>query len=221
MNNIITKIYNKISQIIFCHKIYEFCGHVFCRVALIYWKFRDIICKPKAEAILFVAHPDDDTLFFHSFIKENKPYIVLLFTGWSLIRLFDFFKVMKHYNVRYRVYDTVSANAYNDNSKRKVVESHINKCLQIKKFNICVTHNSTGEYGHPTHKLVYEIVKKIGENQIPILCPVDKQYILNYPLDSKLIDEKEQIFNNFYKSEAWVIQQYSDWVQNEKLMPLS
>lgn len=201
------------------HKLYMLCGHIFCRICLIWWRMRDLASRPKSKVILFVAHPDDDTLFFHSFIKEYKPYVVLLFTGWSLRRLSDFYKVMRHYGVRCRAYDTVSAKAYQDARRRTVVEKHVSECLKMASFELCATHNATGEYGHPSHRLVHESVAKVVDKRIPILCPVGQNEIEKFPLAKALFEEKKMIFQRFYTTEAWVLEQYSVWSRNEKLVP--
>ena len=195
-----------------------FCGHIFCRICLVYWIVRDRICPPKSKAILFIAHPDDDALFFLSFVKEQKPYIVLLFTGWSLIRLFDYFKVMRHYGVRFRAYDTVSAGAYADPLRRLVVERHVSDCLALGEFELCATHNAMGEYGHSSHRLVHEAVVKMVHGKMPILCPIVEAQIAEHPLNEVLYHEKEQIFKRLYTTEAWALTQYSLWAKNEKLV---
>ena len=203
------------------HYIYKLLGHIICRLLLVYWNIYDFISPPNTNSILFVAHPDDDTLFFHSFIKEHRPYIVLLFTGWSIKRMIDFYKVMQIYKVRFRAYDTISSGAYDNIASRKKVENHIKKCIELSNFKLCATHNSEGEYGHSTHKLVHEIVVKTLNKQLPIICPVHKNHIEMYPLSEELINEKCKIFKNFYKTESWVIEQYSIWVKNEKLININ
>ena len=165
---------------------------------------------PKEDAVLFVAHPDDDTLFFHSFIKENKPYVVLLTTGWSLRRIPGFFKAMKFYGVRFRVYDMETCD-----DREKLLRRRIKYIFSLGRFKICATHNSTGEYGHKMHSRVHFAV--VSESLVPVFVPVNRYVISNYPLDVYLIKEKQYIFNHFYTTESWVLDQYSMWVDNEKL----
>ena len=143
-----------------------------------YWKGRDLLFPPKEKAILFVAHPDDDTLFFHSFIKEHKPYVVLCTAGWSLRRLPCFFKAMKRYGVKYRAYDLDTRD---------------------KRIDLL-------------ERIVKDILK-LG----PIWVPVDAKRIGNYPADEKNFEEKRYIFSNIYTTEKWVLEQYSIWVNHEKL----
>lgn len=195
----------------FLHKIYVFIGITINCFRLCYWCMRDIIIKPKQKSVLFVAHPDDDTLFFHTFIKKEKPYVVLLTTAWSLRRYPCFKRVMKYYGVKYRAY---SLNTVDRRSRK--IEKRILNVLKLIKPQICVTHNSEGEYGHEMHMRVHNAVKKLVNCKW--LVPVSDSDILNYPLCDDVVKEKTMIFNKFYTTENFVLEQYSKWVENEKLI---
>lgn len=204
------------------HTVYCFLGICFCKISLLLWTVRDRLRPPETDVILFVAHPDDEVMFFHSFIKMNKPYIVVLFTGWSIRRFVDFLKVMKYYGVRYRIYPTESKDAYLDSKRTRVVSRHIKKCLEISSFKTVVTHNSNGEYGHQSHILVHESVLKMTEQKgYNVLCPVDASSIEGHPLSEENMREKKYIFTSLYKSESWVMDDYDAgtpvWFYNEKL----
>ncbi len=193
------------------HAIYKAIGFLFCELCLIYWNLRDRIKAPTENSILFVAHPDDDTLFFHTFIKERKPYIVLLTTGWSLRRLPCFFKVMKRYGVRYRAYPMRARE-----KREQLIEKRVRQMLASGKYEICATHNSDGEYGHETHKRIHNAVLKVST--IPVFVPVSSTEIIKYPLSKNEIEEKSYIFNSIYTTEKWVMDEYSTWFLNEKLV---
>lgn len=199
------------------HKLYKFCGHILCRVFLLYWKTRDALFPPKEDTVLFVAHPDDDTLFFHTFIKEKKPYVVLLMTGWSTIRLLDFFKVMKQYGVRCRAYDLVSALSPKKDPKWiRRLEKQVSESFKAGRFTLCATHNAEGEYGHPSHRAVHEAVVKTVS--CPVLTPVSTSEIKNYPLSASVLEEKKDVFRKLYRTEVWVLDELPDWAENEKLV---
>ena len=204
------------------HRLYYISGKIICALLLMIYTIRDKVNPPKGDSILFVAHPDDDALFFNKYIQKNKPYVVLLFTGWSLIRLKDFFKVMKFYGVRFRVYSTLSSHAYDNEKIRNITEKYIISCLKTGNYKTVVTHNSTGEYGHDTHKLVHECVMKVCENKpYEIYCPVSVEEIGNYPLTEDEIKIKRMIFETMYVTESWVITEEEAktpiWFFNEKL----
>lgn len=190
------------------HKFYSSIGIIVNEALLTYWRLRDKICPPSTDTVLFVAHPDDDALFFHSFIKEKKPYVAVLFTGWSIRRLPGFIKTMKHYQVKYRIYPEMSAGAYCDENRRDKTRKRIDEVLCLNDFNTVVTHNSSGEYGHNTHKLVNETVVKAikGKNRsYRLFVTEDLQNIDSFPLDVQSVEEKKLIFNNYYKTESWVM----------------
>ena len=193
------------------HGLYVLAGHIFCKLCLCWWMLRDYISSPKEKAVLFIAHPDDDTLFFHSFIKEYKPYVVLCTTGWSLRRLPCFFRAMKRYGVKYRAYDLGTRDKRMD-----VLKGIVKEVLDIGHFEICATHNSSGEYGHEMHQRVHQAV--ISYAKIPVWVPVDAEKIGTFPIDEKDYDEKKYIFSKIYTTEKWVLEQYSMWVNHEKLV---
>ena len=189
------------------HKLYMILGSLLCDVYLICWNIRDRVSPPRTDAVLFVAHPDDDALFFHTVIQEKKPYVVLLFTGWSVRRLHDFFKAMKFYGVRCRAYPTVSSDAYYDERRRRKTERHVRHCLMLGRFSVILTHNATGEYGHSTHKLVYEAVMRqcADWKGLTVLCPVAGDVIKKYPLNDAQLESKRYIFEHIYTTETWVM----------------
>ena len=198
------------------HKIYMFFGHIVCRLCLAYAVVRDKLCPPKADTILFVAHPDDDALFFHSFIKKEKPYVVLLMTGWSVRRLICFFKVMKYYGVKCRAYDLVSAKvSRNDPKWFERLDNEIKNSLHAGHFTCVATHNEEGEYGHPSHRAVHAAVKKLAP--CDLITPVFKSVIRNYPLPADVLKDKEYVFRKLYFTEAWTIDELPEWMENEQL----
>lgn len=193
------------------HIIYLFIGRLLTNIRLCFWRLRDLLNKPTEKTVLFVAHPDDDALFFHKFIKEQKPYVVLLTTGWSLRRYYCFKKVMKYYGVKYRAYNLESRD-----KRVELLEKYVNEILVLLKPLICATHNAEGEYGHEMHIRVHDAVKK--HFLCKLLVPALDKDIEKYPLNDNEIKEKKDIFNNFYTTENFVLDQYSKWVENEKLI---
>lgn len=193
------------------HKLYVLVGSFYNLLCRCWWGIRDIIKKPSENTILFIAHPDDDTLFFHTFIKEHKPYVVLLTDGWSLVRFCDFKKVMKLYGVRYRAYGLHSRD-----KRISLLEKYVSQSLKLNNFKICATHNAEGEYGHEMHQRVHTAVKK--QVNCKLWVPALDNDIENYPLKNEEIAEKVAIFNKHYKTELFVLDMYEKWVENEKLI---
>ena len=197
----------------FFHRLYKFTGRVFCRVFLLWCWFRDKIDPPKEDSILIVAHPDDDTLFFHTFIKKYRPYVCLMTIGWSFRRFPCFIRAMRQYKVRYRMYPLESRDTRMD-----LLMKNVASCLKLADFKICATHGATGEYGHEMHKRVHEAV--VSQAKCTVLTPVSAETISSHPLSQEEVSEKEAIFKNIYTTELFVLEQYREWVTHECLVAI-
>lgn len=193
------------------HFLYKVLGHLVCQGLLVFWGIRDSLVPPKSDTVLFVAHPDDDLLFFHQLIKEKKPYVCLISTGWSLRRLPCFMKAMKEYGVRYRCYDFESK----DTREEKIVKK-VRSVLALKQFDTVVCHSPTGEYGHDMHKMVYRCVRRVYSRDI--LVPARLDELVQYPLPFDIVEEKQKKFRDVYTSELFVLDLYADWVKHEHLV---
>lgn len=196
------------------HPIYRCVGKIYCFMRMAIWNIRDKLFPPKERTVLFIAHPDDDTLFFHTLIKKEKPYVVLLTMGWSFVRMYGFEKNMRAYGVRYRAFDLESR----DNNIKKL-KKYITNIFKNGQFTKCVTHNAEGEYGHEMHKRIHKVVKECAK--CSMWCTESSNLINRYPLPEKIILEKENIFNKYYKTELFVLDMYSNWVKNEHLLEVS
>ena len=192
------------------HWCYQFVGHVICKIMLLYWNIRDRVNPPKEDAVLFVAHPDDDTLFFHTWIQKEKPYVCLMTTGWSLRRMPCFIKAMKQYGVRFRAYDMET-----NDQREELIVRRVKKVLSLGHFKTVASHNREGEYGHEMHRRMHRCVAAAVGG--PVLCPVTKEEIGRYPLPACAVSEKTEIFQQVYITEVFVLDEYADWVCHEKL----
>ncbi|MCQ2479413.1 MAG: PIG-L family deacetylase [Clostridia bacterium] len=161
---------------------------------------------------MFVSHPDDDVLFFNRVMKNEKPYVVLLTTGFSIIRMKEFKKAMKYYGLRYNYYDFETA----DEREEKLC-AIIAKELRDGNFLKCYSHSPYGEYGHAMHKRVGKAVIKTAE--CPVFTTVHPDAIddKSNRLTESELKEKVEIFETIYKSQDFVLDHYPQWVQNEKI----
>lgn len=193
---------------LFLHRVV---GHILCRMHWFCWDVRDILSPPKETSVLFVTHPDDDTLFFHTFIKKHKPYVVVMTAGHSVNRLRCFLKNMKRYGVRCRAYDQGT-----DDTREHVVRRHVRHVLAFGKFVVCATHNAQGEYGHPMHICVHNAV--IAESPCPVWVPESANAITEFPITTKDLAEKRDIFTSIYTSELFVLDLWPNWMAHEHLV---
>ena len=164
------------------------------------------------KSILFVAHPDDDVLFFNRIMKTEKPYVVLLTTGCSLIRVREFRKAMKHYGLRFNYYPLESRDERED-KLAKIIE----KEMKSGSFEKCFTHSPLGEYGHVMHKRIGRIVPENVYCRVFTTVSEDELDRTENELSEEEKKEKIGIFNDIYSSQDFVLELYSQWVTHEKI----
>ncbi len=194
------------------HIFYKFSGHFLCKIHGILWDINKKINPVKNNSILFVSHPDDDVLFFNRVMKNEKPYVVLLTTGFSIIRMKEFKNAMKYYGLPYNFYDLETAD-----EREEKLASIIKKELASGSFKKCFSHSPSGEYGHQMHKRIGRVV---SENvDIPLFTTVSADEISakQNRLSEEEIKEKTNIFKTIYRSQEFVLDHYPQWVENEKI----
>lgn len=137
--------------------------------------------RVRKKALIIVAHPDDETLFIGGTIAEFKRW------RWTLLCVTD---CDERYNNRRRNELLKVCNIYNNNGtyvkpcmlgivKRK---SRLLKDEVIKKirdfieefgpFDIFFTHNSKGEYGHKTHRLIHNVITELKLSNVYNFMPL-------------------------------------------------
>ena len=126
--------------------------------------------KFSKKALVIVAHPDDESLFMGGTIAEFKRW------RWTILCVTD---CDERYNKRRRRELLKACRIYNRGSshvkpvmlnvvKRRGRFSRLEAAQRLGNFinefgpfDIIFTHNDKGDYGHKTHKLIYEIVKEL------------------------------------------------------------
>lgn len=191
-------------------KIKRCIGFIRCFVCLIGWSIRDMLVKPREKAVCFAAHPDDETLFFYSYLTEKRPYVVVLTGCSSFHRLSSLKKTMKKLGLRFRAYPMDT-----DFASEKDIRRIVKNIFSRGNYESCATHNSEGEYGHIMHQRVHQAVTDIA--QCSVYVPVSSSQIENYPLPAEQAGEKQEIFRTFYASEDFVPTLFGKWIVNEQL----
>lgn len=116
------------------------------------------------SALAIVAHPDDETIWLGGTILKYKN---LDWTIFSLCRRSDrdrapkFFKVCEYYGARGLMTDLDDENRLTIKQTLPVIKKIILKELRGKEFDFIFTHGANGEYGHPRHKGVHQVVKQL------------------------------------------------------------
>lgn len=194
------------------HFVYRYFGYFLCALHNLFYPVAIKLKPIKEKTILFVAHQDDDILFFHSFMKKEKPYVVLMSSGFSLTRMKEFKSAMKHYGLRFNYHSLKSRD-----ERTEKIESIIKKELARGDFTLCCSHSESGEYGHIMHMNVGKAVKKLSPCRT--LSTVDKSQIggSEFELDEAQIEEKTELFKRIYRSQLFALEEYEIWLTHEGL----
>lgn len=164
--------------------------------------------------LMIVAHPDDES-FWGSRELYNKKYLVVCITcGTDSNRIEEFKETMNFTNDDYIMLGYVDL----DNGRKsdwqleyKYIEEDINKVLFSKDWEMVLTHNPEGEYGHIHHKLTNKIVTDNTNKEN--LYYFGRFYHNDIPKDlNRLTNEeyefKKNILVGIYKSQRHVFDAY-------------
>ena len=168
-----------------------------------------------ATNLMVVAHPDDETIFgFSELYSANK----LDALKWKVVcvapreirsrknRSSFFAQAMKFYGVtNYEIWDFPTDLHFGhvwDGIEFPIdfldeLDAKIQSLLNEKEWTKVVTHNPLGEYGHPTHRHIFDAVKKHCD-EFYVFCKTPT------PLPYKQIQQKRQVLEEFYGHETMI-----------------
>ena len=117
-----------------------------------------------ARKLMIVAHPDDDMLWGGAHLMEGGYYIVVVTNRNNAKRCREFKNVLKESGndgiiLSYpdKSFGTKDSWEHNKDGIRKDLE----KIINYKHWDLIVTHNKDGEYGHIHHKMTHRFVTDI------------------------------------------------------------
>ena len=119
------------------------------------------------QNVMIVAHPDDETIWGGMHLLKDKYLVVCLTNGDNEIRSKEFKEVMKktqNTGLILNYPDKTNGKRDNWKSSYQKIEDDLNYLLSKQHFNLVVTHNPKGEYGHQHHKMTSAIVTSIAKD---------------------------------------------------------
>lgn len=208
--------------------------------ASIHKKDLDKLSLKAVDRVMFVAHPDDETIWAGNHIRTHKYLIICLTNGDNQKRMKEFKAVMKKTGNPYMMLkypDKTDGKRDNWNSSREAIAQDIKTVLGYKNWNMIVTHNPKGEYGHIHHKMTSKLVteeslhKKLQDRLMYFGKYYKKKNIKKIKnskhLSKKQLEQKNDLFepyqsqmkvkNHLYHMfpyENWI--SYKVWQQNKK-----
>ena len=176
------------------------------------WK---IPIKNEINSLLIVAHPDDDTIFCGGTMLTYPDWywtVVCMTEKKGSVRYDEFHKAMEAYRGYGVNINSCHILGQDDIEQgKRITEKDIlpwRKVIQKQGFDpdIVFTHNRRGEYGHSAHKALSLAVNDLFPNIWEFIYPLqDQPYktkINEVALSKEILEQKNEIFNSFYKSQA-------------------
>lgn len=111
--------------------------------------------------LMIVAHPDDDTIFGGAHLKDDDFVVMCVTCGVNPTRLQEFKTAMNYTDDKY-IY-LKHTDLYKGLISRWIAEESdikddLVQIINSRDWNLIVTHNPDGEYGHIHHKKISKIV---------------------------------------------------------------
>lgn len=158
----------------------------------------------ECNKVMFVAHPDDESLWDGGHLLEDKYFVVCMTNEFNSVRKKEFYKALEYTQDKGIILpypDLVNGNKSNWNHNKEGVKEEVNLVLSYKPWDEIVTHSPRGETGHRHHKFVSQIVTSSVKNNnlYDKLLYFGKFYEKNEVPSSLESNLKQEIIDKKYK----------------------
>lgn len=144
--------------------------------------------------LMIVAHPDDDIIWGGSHLIDDNYLVICVTCGVDLKRVEEFKNVMSKTNDDYIMLgypDKTNGKRDDWNSVYDSVTNSLKTIINYKDWELVVTHNPDGEYGHIQHKMTSKIVTEIVSSK-------NLMYFGRYYKSNSVPDDLESITDENY-----------------------
>ena len=198
-------------------------------------QIRQVADNTKAKKLMIVAHPDDDTIWGGAHLMSGDYFVVCITNGRNDTRKPEFEKMLEKsgnsgYILEYP--DKVAGERDDWSNVWDKITDDINRLMTCKDWELIVTHNKDGEYGHQHHKYSHKIVTEIYDKQslkMPLYnfgAYYSKAKLPDHESEMTKISDKELEFKEdlvkVYESQdstvkkLWHMGPYEMWTQYEQ-----
>jgi len=155
---------------------------------------------------MITAHPDDEALFGGAeLLTHSKEYKVVVVDEYhDKIRRKEFKASMKFIGIK--EYEHWTGYKGGEDYHREELIYELLRVLRERDWVKIVTHNKAGEYGHPRHRALHEILNHLRPD---ILWQFDKR---KKRLSTNIVIKKRDLLK-VYKSQREVLDWFSPWYE--------
>lgn len=184
------------------------------------------------DKIMISTHPDDEMFWGGGHLLEDDYLVVCVTCGMDDNRLAEFKKAMTATNDKYitltypRVVDPSLKREFNWEATSYLTQDLIN-ILNLKDWDMIVTHNPDGEYGHKYHKLTSQVVTSIVKDKDKLYY-FEKYYkkdaAATYDgpvLKNDIYERKHKIIDETYLSQWGSVRDHKHMFNNENFVKYS
>ena len=123
--------------------------------------------QKEIKRLMIVAHPDDETIFGGGHLLQDKYTVVCVTCGKVEYRVREFEEVMSktdddYIMLGYTDRENLTGPISNWNNEYNDIYNSLYDIINGTDWDLIVTHNPDGEYGHIHHIKTSEIVSKIA-----------------------------------------------------------
>lgn len=173
------------------------------------------------DKVLFVAHPDDEILFFLSLLIREPGWLVVCATnGGNFVRGNEFLACVEELKLDYQLWNYPDDDGTHWNLER--MELAIQTILGLKsRWTMVATHNAEGEYGHRHHKQLHCLVREVfADFNLNVPASSEGFCVAANELPPEMQKLKLELLKKCYQAQyETVIKYHGSYMKYEKLVP--
>lgn len=168
--------------------------------------------KSKSRKLMIVAHPDDETLFGGGLLLSKDWTVICVTGGDNPVRRKEFLSVMKEVDADCEIWSY--PDVWEGHFNMSLLSKELVRVIRGRRWDMIVTHNSEGEYGHTQHKALFSIVSSLVKTGLWVFkYPVGKLW----QLDPKVVEKKRELLQ-MYKSRLPGFEMFQDDIAFESIV---
>lgn len=169
-----------------------------------------MIFRRSINKLMVVAHPDDKSIFGGGALLSEKGWKVICLTNASNEqRSKEFYQAMKFAGASGEMWDY--PDVYDGTFDEEKVIRDLRRVLWFGKYELVVTHNLHGEYGHTQHMALSRIVHRLHPKNLHVFDTSEER------LPDDMLNKKWELLRH-YQSQMYVIDGLDAYIQYEQIV---